>query len=159
MVSTCSLETLTTRCDIFRSIVPVLSNGDSADGDKDRFRLEGDLFKFDCPVSIAFKSSPSRDPLEAAGEEPTKRTLKPELRLKLDPRPLSWFCPLSAEAVSRLDEGFNLVESVKGKVSSSSSSSGGAGEKNAGPSSSCTDTMSSRSSLFVLKLGNEGLLT
>lgn len=91
IVSTCSFETLTTRCDIFRSIVPVLISGDSAEaGDSDRFRLEDDLFRLELPISMPGRSSPNRDPLDAVLEGPTNRTLTPELRPpKLDPLLLS----------------------------------------------------------------------
>ena len=46
-----SLLRLTTRCDIFLSIVPVRANGDSpVDGDRDRLLLEGDRSSADSGV-------------------------------------------------------------------------------------------------------------
>ena len=68
MLSTCSLETLTTRWDILRSMVPVRASGDSRDpGDNERFRLEGETLSFELeeswPASRLLRSSPRRESL------------------------------------------------------------------------------------------------
>jgi hypothetical protein len=135
MVSTGSLETLTTRCDILRSIVPVLNRGDSAEaGDRERLRLDGDRPRsvpdeYE-PASKFRRLSPSMDPLRPGVFGSC--TLKPEVFLLPDVLPLSCLCP-SGESIEPSAFSVSLLEeSVKGNVSSSSV---GSGEKNAGPSS------------------------
>jgi hypothetical protein len=152
-VSTCSFDTLTTRCDIFRIIVPALIRGESADeGDSDRFRADNERSIPELTPVSTRRLSPSREPLGLLlGELPTKRTLRPELSPGLGPLLLSCLCPCGVNEAPPDSAACNLDESVNGNVSSSSRVPG---EKNAGPSSNCTDTISSIL-LFVLKLGKD----
>lgn len=156
-LSTGSLETLTTRCDILRSIVPVLKRGDSAEaGDRERWRLDGERPKSDpeeyAPASKFRRLSPSIDPLRPGVLG--NCTLSPEILLPGD-LPLSCLCPCGDNIDPDAFCSSILEELVSGNVSSSSV---GAGEKKAGPSSNWTDTISSMLSLFVRKLGSEGRL-
>ena len=142
---------------MFRSIVPVRASGDSRDaGDSERFRTEFDRPDFELeesrPASRFCKSSPSREslPLRPLFFCGGKRTVRVALWLRCLP------CPRSGVEGNANVDGRKCDESVvNGCVSSSSAAPG---EKNAGPSSRVTDTMSSPAWRVVLIRGKLSLV-
>ena len=147
-----SLLMLTTRCDIFMSIVADRCSGEwGSPGDNDRcledLRLSSKLELLRLrPLSSCRRSSPKCDPFRE--RLLMNRTLKFEVALG---RFLSCRCASGVRGASSIDDRIG-DELVNGIVSSSSAIPLVIGEKNVGPSCNCTDTISSSSSSGTVRI-------